>query len=263
MRLVNGRDFATTDRAGSPNVVVVNEALADQLWPGGNALGQRFRMGRGGEQVLEVIGVIRTARYRTLVEPPRPFMYRPFAQAFRASMTMHVRVRSGDPYSVLPGIRRALDELDRDLPLSRVTTLDERLSGSVGSQRTAAMLVGMYGVLALVLAAVGLYGSMAYSVARRTREMGVRMALGAQPTEVRRHVLGQAARIVGVGVVVGLVAAVPATRAVRSQLFGVEPSDPVTLVGVIVVLASAAIMAAYVPARRATRVDPVVALRSE
>ena len=263
MRLVNGRDFATTDRAGSPNVVVVNEALAEQLWPGGNAVGQRFRMGRGGEQVLEVIGVVRTARYRTLVEPPRPFIYRPFSQAFRASMTMHVRVRSGDPYGVLPGVRRALDELDRDLPLSRVTTLDERLSGSVGAQRTAAMLVGMYGVLALVLAAVGLYGSMAYSVARRTREMGVRMALGAQPTEVRRHVLGQAARIVGVGVVVGLVAAVPATRAVRSQLFGVEPSDPVTLVGVTVVLAGAALMAAYIPARRATRVDPVVALRSE
>jgi predicted permease len=263
MRLVGGRDFNSADRAGSPAVAVINETIADQLWPGGNAVGQRFRVGGGGEQVLEVVGVVRTARYRSLVEPPRPFFYRPFAQAFRASMTMHVRVASGDPYAVLPGVRRALDELDRDLPLSRVTTLERRLSSSVGAQRTAATLVGMYGVLALVLAAVGLYGSMAYSVSRRTREMGVRMALGARASEVRRHVLAQAARIAGVGVVLGLLAAIPATRLVRSQLFGVEPGDPLTLVAVIVMLVTAAVAAAYVPARRATRVDPVVALRSD
>ena len=263
MRLLNGRDFTASDRAGTPAVAVVNESLAEQLWPGRNAIGERFRVGRDGAQLLEVIGVVQTARYRSLVEPPRPFFYRPFAQAFRASMTVHVRVASGDPYTVLPGVRRVLDELDRDLPLSRVTTLEQRLSGSVGAQRTAAMLVGMYGALALVLAAVGLYGSMAYSVSRRTREMGVRMALGARSSEVRRHVLAQAARITGMGVALGLVAALPATRLVRSQLFGVQPSDPVTLTGVIVVLATAAIVAAYVPARRATRVDPVVALRSE
>ena len=263
MRLVSGRDFTSADRAGSPAVAVINEALADKLWPRGTALGQRFRIGRGGEQVLEVVGVVHTARYRSLVEPPRPFFYRPFAQAFRASMTLHVRVASGDPYAVLPSIRRALDEIDRDLPLSRVTTLDQRLDGSVGAQRTAAMLVGVYGALALVLAAVGLYGSMAYSVSRRTREMGIRMALGARASEVRTHVIGQAVRIAGVGVLLGLIAAVPASRLVRSQLFGVEPSDPVTVVGVVVVLATAAVVAAYVPARRATRVDPVVALRSE
>ena len=263
MRLVSGRDFTSTDRPGSPAVAVINETIAEQLWPGGNAVGQRFRIGRGGEEVLEVVGVVRTARYRSLVEPPRAFFYRPFAQAFRASMTLHARVASGDPYAVLPGIRRVLDELDRDLPLSRVTTLEQRLSGSVGAQRTAATLVGAYGVLALVLAAIGLYGSMAYSVSRRTREMGVRMALGARASEVRRHVLAQAARIACVGVALGLLAAIPATRLVRSQLFGVEPSDPVTIVVVIGVLASAALAAAYVPARRATRVDPVVALRSE
>jgi macrolide transport system ATP-binding/permease protein len=263
MRLLNGRDFTAGDRPGGPAVAVVNEALAEELWPGGNALGQRFRLGRGGNEVLEVVGVVRTARYRSLVEPPRPFLYRPFSQAFRASMTMHVRVASGDPYVVLPAVRRALDEIDRDLPLSRVQTLEQRLSESVGAQRTAATLVGTYGLLALVLAAVGLYGSMAYSVSRRTREMGVRMALGAHTSDVRRHVLLQALRIAALGVVIGLIAAVPATRFVRSQLVGVEPDDPVTLTGVIAVLVAAAVAAAYVPARRATRVDPVVALRSE
>jgi ABC-type antimicrobial peptide transport system permease subunit len=213
--------------------------------------------------VLEVVGVVHTAQYRSLMEPPRPFFYRPFTQAFRASMTLHVRVAAGDPYAVLPSIRRALYELDRDLPLSRVQTLERRLKASVGPQRTAATLVGGYGVLALVLAAIGLYGSMAYSVSRRTREMGVRMALGARASEVRRHVLAQALRVALVGALIGLAAAVPATRFLRSQLFGVQPTDPFTLIGVIVVLATAATAAAYLPARRATRVDPVVALRSE
>jgi len=262
MRLVQGRDFNAGDRSGSPGVAVINEAIAQQLWPGVNPIGQRFRIGRGDE-VLEVVGVVHTARYRSLMEQPRPFFYRPFTQAFRASMTLHVRVAAGDPYAVLPSLRRALDELDRDLPLSRVQTLERRLKASVGAQRTAATLVGIYGVLALVLAAIGLYGSMAYSVARRTREMGVRMALGARASEVRRHVLAQALRVALVGVLIGLVAAVPATRFLRSQLFGVQPTDPFTLIGVIVVLATAATAAAYVPARRATRVDPVVALRSE
>jgi ABC-type antimicrobial peptide transport system permease subunit len=213
--------------------------------------------------MLEVVGVVRTARYRSLVEAPRPFYYRPFAQVYRPSMTLHVRTASDDPYTVLQSIRRALDELDRDIPLSRVRTLAERLDGSLGSQRTAAALVGVYGVLALVLAAIGLYGSMAYAVSRRTREMGVRMALGARAGEVLRHVLAQAARIAIGGTAIGLVAAVPASRYIRSQLYGVKPTDPTTLIGVIAVLVLASLAAAYLPARRATRVDPVIALRSD
>ena len=142
-------------------------------------------------------------------------------------------------------------------------TLAERLDRSLGAQRTAAMLVGIYGMLALVLATVGLYGSMAYAVSRRTREMGVRMALGARAAEVRRHVIAGALRVTLVGTVIGLAAAVPATRLLRSQLFGVSPVDPATLVSVVVILAAASVAAAYLPARRATRVDPVIALRSE
>jgi predicted permease len=263
MRLVQGRGFTSADRAGTPGVAVINEAIAERLWPGGSPIGKRFRLGPKGDEVLEVVGVVRTARYRSLVEAPRPFFYRPFTQAYQSSMTLHVRTGAGDPYAVLPAVRRALDELDRDLPLSRVQTLEQRLGRSVGTQRTAATLVGLYGVLALLLAAVGLYGSMAYSVDRRTREMGVRMALGARATQVRRHVLGQALRVTVGGVVVGLAATVPATRLLRSQLFGVQPADPVTLAGVIIVLAAATLAAAYVPARRATRVDPVTALRTD
>ena len=263
IRIQKGRGFTDADRADGPPVAIINDAIAEKLWPGQDPIGKSFRNGRTGTPLVEVVGVVRTARYRSIVESPRPFYYRPMAQAFRPSMTLHVRTASGDPLAVLPQVRRALDELDRDLPLSRVATLAMRLESSVGPQRTAAALVGAYGVLALGLAVVGLYGSMAYSVSRRTREMGLRMALGARASEIRRHVLGQALRIALVGTGIGLVAAVPATRLVRSQLYGVQPMDPVTLGGVIVILGAAALVAAYAPARRATRVDPVVALRSE
>ena len=182
---------------------------------------------------------------------------------FPGGLPLHVRTASDDPYTLLQSVRRELDGLDRDLPLSRVMTLAERLDRSLGAQRTAAMLVGIYGMLALVLATVGLYGSMAYAVSRRTREMGVRMALGARAAEVRRHVIAGALRVTLVGTAIGLAAAVPATRLLRSQLFGVSPVDPATLVSVVVILAAASVAAAYLPARRATRVDPVIALRSE
>ena len=262
MPVVAGRGFTAADRDGAPPVAIINEAVAQALWPGLNPIGRRFRIGHT-EDVLEVVGLVRTARYRSLVEAPRPFYYRPFAQAYRPSMTLHVRTASDDPYTVLQSVRRALDELDRDLPLSRVRTLAQRLDGSLGSQRTAAVLVSVYGALALVLAVIGLYGSMAYAVSRRTREMGVRMALGARPSEVRRQVLWQALRVALVGTIIGLVAAIPASRLVRTQLYGVEPTDPATLVAVIVLLIAASLAAAYVPARRATKVDPVTALRTD
>ncbi|HEX6047919.1 MAG TPA: ABC transporter permease [Gemmatimonadaceae bacterium] len=263
IELLRGRGFTSADRAGSPPVAVINEAMAERVWPGEDAIGRRFRLGREGDVVLEVVGLVQTARYRTLTEPARPFFYRPFAQVYRPSMALHVRSAGGDPYALLPAIRRTFDGLDRDLPLSRVRTLAERVDGSVGAERTAATLVTLYGALALVLAAVGLYGSMAYSVSRRTREIGLRMALGAPRGDVLRHVLGQALRVAMVGVLIGLVVAVPATRYLRSQLYGVGPNDPLTLLAVLLVLAGTALAAAFLPARRATRVDPVVALRSD
>ncbi len=263
IQLLRGRGFTSADRTGSPPVAVINQAMADQLWPGMDPVGRRFRVGREGDVVIDVVGVVRTARYRTLTEADRPFFYRPFGQVYRPSMTLHVRAAAGDPYALVPVIRRELDGLDRDLPLSRVRTLAERVDGSVGAERTVATLVTLYGALALVLAAVGLYGSMAYSVSRRTREIGLRMALGAPRSGVLRHVLGQALRVAMVGVLIGLVIAVPATRYLRSQLYGVDPNDPLTLVAVLLILAGTAVAAAFAPARRATRVDPVEALRSD
>jgi predicted permease len=261
--IIGGRGFTDADRDGAPNVAIINEAIAARLWPGRNPIGQRFRIGRDGEQVLEVVGLVRTAKYRMLEEAPRPFFYRPFAQIYMPSMTLHVRTTLDDPYAVLPSVRRELDAFDRDLPLSRLMTVAERLDRSLGTQRTAAVLVGIYGVLALVLAAVGLYGSMSYAVSRRTREMGVRMALGARAGEVQRHVIGGALRVAVAGAAIGLAGAVPATRLLRSRLYGVSSTDPATLVSGVLLLAAASVLAAYVPARRATRVDPVVALRTE
>lgn len=260
MPIVRGRAFTPADREGATPVAIVNEAIAERLWPGADPIGRRFHIGSG--EVLEVVGLIRTARYRSLMEAPRPFFYRPAAQSFRSAMTLHVRT-AGDPYDLVPAIRRVVDGLDRDLPLHRVLSLADRLDDSVAPQRTAAALVVAYGALALLLAAVGLYGSMAHLVSSRTREIGVRMALGARRAVVLRHVLGSALRIAAVGTAVGLAAAVPATRLLRSQLFGVSPGDPVTLVLVVLVLVAVALAAAWLPARRATRVDPVVALRAD
>ena len=262
MRLLAGRGFTSADRDGSPAVAVINEVVAASLWPGKDPIGRRFRVGHS-DDVLEVVGLVRTARYRSLIEAPRPFYYRPFAQVYRPSMTLHVRTASDDPYSVLQSVRRALGELDRDIPLSRERTLAERLDGSLGPQRTAALLVAVYGILALLLAAIGLYGSMAYAVSRRTREMGVRIALGARTAEVLRHVLAQALRVALAGATIGLVASVPATRFLKAQLYGVDAIDPATLIVVSAILAAVSLAAAFPPARRATRVDPVIALRSD
>jgi ABC-type antimicrobial peptide transport system permease subunit len=177
-------------------------------------------------------------------------------------MTLHVNT-SGDPRVLMPAIQQLVASLDKDLPVYRVQTLADRLDSSVSSERTAATLVGVYGMLALLLAAIGLYGSMAYMVSRRTREIGIRMALGARSTAVLAQVLSEALRLGAFGSVLGLVLALPAARLLRSQLFGVGPADPLTLVVVPFVLAGVVVAAAYIPARRATRVDPVIALREE
>jgi len=177
-------------------------------------------------------------------------------------MTLHVNV-AGDPRAVMSGLRQLVASLDADLPVYRVQTLADRLDLSLSGERTAATLIGSYGLLALLLAAVGLYGSMAYMVARRTREIGIRMALGARAASVLRQVLGDALWLAALGSVLGLLIAIPAARLLRSQLFGVGPADPLTLIVVPFVLAIVVVLAAFVPARRATRVDPVTALRAE
>jgi predicted permease len=261
MTITRGRGFTDADRDGAPAVAVVNDAVASALWPGENPIGKQFRRGRDGAP-LEVVGVVRAAKYRSLLESPRPFLYLPFAQSYLSPMTLHLAT-AGDPGALREPVRRLVHDLDPDLPVYAVQTLAERLDESIGAQRTAATMVGAYGALALLVAAVGLYGAMAYSVSRRTREIGVRMALGARQSSVLREVLVEAGRLAAIGAALGLAAAIPATGLLRSQLFGVSPGDPLTLVAVALVLGLVSLAAAYLPARRATRVDPVVALRAE
>lgn len=261
MRVVQGRGFANTDRRGAPPVAVVNEVIARQLWPNEDPIGKRFRVGRVDE-VLTVIGIAQTAKYRALVESSRPFFYRPFAQVYQTPMTLHLST-TGDPRALISAVRQLVLSMDKDLPVYRIQTLGDRLAGSVSMQRTAAILVASYGFLALLLAAIGLYGSMTYVVARRTREIGIRMALGARTALVMRQVLGEALVLALLGVAIGIVVAIPSARLLRSQLFGVEPGDPMTFAAVTIGLVTVAMVAAFSPAWRATRVDPVVALRAD
>ena len=258
--IVRGRGFTTRDAAGGPLVAVVNQALAETLWPGQDPIGKRFVRTWGGPP-LEVVGVARDVKYRSLFEERRLTFYQPLAQDYQDAIVVHLRV-AGDPRVLARSVERAVHELDRDLPVYRTQTLEQRRANSLGQQRSGAMLSSLFGVLALVLTAIGLYAALRYSVAQRTREIGVRLALGAQRRDVLRRVLVQGVTLTLIGLGIGLVGAVASTSVLRGQLYGVTPFDPVSFGAVSVLLVSVAALASYLPARRATRVDPVVALRT-
>ncbi|HYX42498.1 MAG TPA: FtsX-like permease family protein, partial [Pyrinomonadaceae bacterium] len=262
--LKQGRDFNAQDRTGAPAVVIINETTARKLWPGENPLGKRFIMNRGLKDnvALEVVGVAPDVKYGTLFEHPRLFLYLPVAQNYNSQMRLHVRA-SGDPHKLVAAVKQATQALDKNLPLADVTTLDEQLNFSLTPQRIAATLVGVFGLLALALAAIGLYGLVSYSVAQRTHELGVRLALGAQTGDVLRLVLREGLHLSLIGIAVGLLIAAGVTRLLASLLYGVSALDPLTYGGVALVLLAVALIASYVPARRAMKVDPMVALRYE
>jgi putative ABC transport system permease protein len=218
--------------------------------------------GMNERATVEVVGVAADTKYRTLFERPRTYMYVPFAQNFSAAMRLHVRA-SGDPEALRAAVAREVQTLDRNLPLSGVKTLREQLNNSLTEQRVAATLVAVFGLLALALAAIGLYGLLAYTVSQRTHEIGVRLALGAQTGDVLRLVLREGLRLSLIGVAVGLLIAAGVTRLLASLLHGVSALDPVTYGGVALTLVLVALIASYVPARRATKVDPMTALRYE
>jgi predicted permease len=261
-QLLRGRDFTEADRKGAPGVVVVNQTLAASLWPGEDALGKRVSVSGPEGPFLEVVGVARDGKYRSLGETPHPYIYQPLLQSYDPNMTLLVRT-TGEPQSVAPTVREQIRALDANLPIADVKTLQDQVDLSLFPSRVAAWTLGGFGVLALLLAAIGIYGVVSYSVAQRTREIGVRMALGAKENDVLRLVLGEGLFVILFGLSLGLLIALAATRVIAGFLYGIAPADPLTFVGVPLLLGSIALVACYVPARRATKVDPLVALRYE
>jgi predicted permease len=266
IELVAGRDFSAADRPSRPAVRIVNESLAGRLWPGQNPVGQRLRVGAGCEQgrgtLAEVVGVAKDSRNKSLGEPPAPQVYRPFSQNYVGLATLVVET-AGDPALMAAPLRQALLELDRSLRIYDVRTLGNIVAESYWQVRWEASALGAFGILALGLAAVGLYGVVAYNVAQRTREIGVRMAIGARPSDVFRLVIGQGMALTCAGVALGLALAFALTRFFASMLYGLSPTDGVTFTGAALVWIAIAMLASYLPARRAAKVDPIVALRYE
>ena len=257
--LVVGRGFEPSDREGTAPVAVVNESFARRFWPGENPLGRRFSTGRGGTR--EVVGVARDGKYVSLTEEPQPHFYEPFAQAYEADMVLLLRT-AGDPRSILPALVGEARSLDPELPVE-ANTMTEHLGFALLPQRIGAAVLGVFGVVAAVLAALGLYGVMSYVVSQRTAEIGIRMALGARSHDVRMLVVRRALALTLTGLGLGLAAALAATRVLASFLVDVSPTDPATLVSVAVLFTAVALLASWLPARRAAAVDPMRALRSE
>jgi predicted permease len=259
--LRKGRWFDDRDTASSQAVVVINETMARQIWPNEEPLGKRIKHGFK-EQIAEVIGVIGDVKYAGLDQQTKPEMYAPFAQRPFPFLRIVARTKS-DPASLIAAVRNESRALDKDQPIDKITTMTSVVGASIATRRFYMQLLGTFAALAFILASVGIYGIVSYSVAQRTREIGIRVALGAQQNDVLRLVLREAFRLTLLGVVLGLMGAFAATRVLTSLLFEVKPVDPATFIGLALLLTAVALLASYIPARRATKVDPLVALRYE
>jgi putative ABC transport system permease protein len=269
--LVKGRYFDARDATDSPPVVIVSEALARKYWPGEDPVGKRVTFDRvpntQDQRWREVVGVVGHVRNEGLEGESRGQYYVPYAQRPNSPDLFLVVRTDADPSTLAPAVRGAVANVDRDLPVYRVTTMEKMVAESLMQRRFSMFLFGVFAALALALAVVGLYGVMSYAVAQRTHEIGLRMALGAQSGDVLRMVVGQgmllAAVGLGLGLLVALLLAFLLSRVMSSLLFGVSAADPLTYAGIALLLSSVAFLASYLPARRATRVDPMVALRYE
>jgi predicted permease len=260
--IVDGRDFDDRDHAKAQRVVVINQEMAQMLWPGESAVGKRILIGAESRDPIQVVGVVKTGKYRNLAEDPKPYFYYPMTQ--RRPGTMQLVMRSNlDPRGLAGAIRKEVQNIDRSVPVSSVKTMTEHLTYALWAPNMAASLSLAFGVLAIVLSAIGLYSVMAYVVSQRTREVGIRMALGANRADVLKMITVQGMRLAVIGVVIGLVLSLGLARALSSLLIGVSGYDVTTFVIVSVLLVLVAFIACYLPARRATRIDPLVALRYE
>lgn len=274
---LRGRDFNERDGPEAPRVVIINDVLAQRYWPDQDPIGKRISVPRMvapppgansgsirtvGEDAYEIIGVVRSGKYRSLTEEPTGMMFWALSQQYEPRLSVHLRAK-GDPKTLLASVRTSIRELDRYLPVFNVRTLEEQRVGSLFLQRMAATLLSGFGALALLLAALGVYGVMSYAVGCRTREIGIRLALGAQVSDVLRMILRQGMTLTAVGLSVGLAGALATTHVLRSFLYGISPVDPLTFAGLALVLGGVGVLACWLPARRAAKLDPMTALRSE
>jgi len=261
--LLRGRDFAARDTANAPQVAIVNQAFVDRHWPDQDPIGKRLSTHGAAGPYLSVVGIAKTARYWMIGEEPRPFVYLPLLQGGAAPRATLLVRTEGDPMAALPGVRAILLELDPDLSPWGTSRLTDLIGLSLLPARLAAAGFLMFGLLALLLASVGLYGIMSYMVAQRTHEVGVRMAIGARAPDVLKLILRHGLALTAAGVGIGLLGALACTRVLSSLLYEVSVVDPWTFVGVSLLLAAIALLACYVPAHRATKTDPLIALRAE
>ncbi|MFY9574025.1 MAG: ABC transporter permease [Blastocatellia bacterium] len=260
--IIEGRGFSEHDDQNAPQVVVINETMARRFWPNASPLGKRIQLGSTKSPYLEVVGVAKDGKYFLLGEPPTEYMFIPHGQNYAGKMTLIART-SGEPGNLAEALRQEVANIDSELPVYGVRTMPKFLDRILSGPKSLSALAAIFGLIALLMAAVGLYGVMSYSVAQRTREVGIRMALGARRGAVLRMVMKEGLLLVGTGIGIGLAGAAAVSRLLESFLYGISPTDALTFVTIPFVLAGVALVASYIPARRATKVDPMVALRYE
>jgi predicted permease len=255
--LRDGRTFTTADREDAPPVWVVNEAFARRYFPNESPVGKTLRMGRAA---IQIIGVVGDFRQKSLTEPAEPYAYIHYPQNMRVGMSIAVRT-AGDPLRYANAVRDAIWSVDKDQTITKIETLSAIVGGNVARPRLLATLLLLFGVMGLTLGALGIYGVLAYAVSQRRQEIGVRVALGASPRSVLQLIIAQGMTLAGAGVLAGVAGALVLTRVMAAVLYDVRTSDPATFATVVVVLLGAALLASWLPARRALRIDPVQALR--
>ena len=255
-----GHDFTDRDTDKSPGVAIVNETAAEQFWPGRNPIGKRLHSGNTGSSTLEVVGIAKNGKYQSLGEIPGLMIYYPMSQMYTSNAALVVRTSAG-PKSLIARVRNEVNKLDPTLPVYEVKTLNEHMRLPLFPLHAGAIAVGTFGFLAMILTAIGIYGVMAYSVAQRTQEIGIRMALGARTVDVWRMVLRQGLILTAIGMAFGLVCAAALSKVVASLLYGVSTTDPLAFFMSSLLLGLVALAACFLPARRATKVDPVTAIK--
>jgi putative ABC transport system permease protein len=263
--IVRGRDFTDQDNGDSKDVVIISEKTAQQFWPGQDPIGKRLKPGlsTSSSPWREVIGIVKDVRQNDFVASPKRQMYFTYRQLKNIAANALVVRTSIEPMSLAAPVRSAIWSVDKDQTVADIDTMDHIVAKAVARQRFSMLLLGLFAALALLLASIGIYGVTSYSVAQRTREIGIRIALGARRADVLQMTVKQALKLVGAGMIIGLAAAFLLTRVLASLLFGISATDPITFIAISVVLLTVAILASYVPALRATRVDPITALRAQ